>query len=159
MPYRSFPAPSPDLPHCSSDDVLTLEAMDAGEDTRKLVAEYKDTLDHYFASFVPGNLCPLCGSQISGILGTFTWGTVVGEGYCSHCTWPCRGLHDPKKPSGESVFVQTLPITLAYHPTVVAFAPSPSVMPATTPPPVSTAEPLNNEVGTDGSIDLQEAGD
>ena len=95
-----------------------------------------DALDTYFSDFIKpikegvgnilsGNLvCWKCGSSLNGFLGTFRWGIQNGEGYCSKCEWPCRGLHRPKDSDGDEVFEQAIPAVLQYSPKYVTSDPA-----------------------------------
>jgi len=95
-----------------------------GEDAQPII----DALDSYFSGFLKpirdgvGNilsgslLCWKCSKSLNGFLGTFRWGVANGEGYCSKCNWPCRGLHRPTGTDGEEVFDQAIPAVLQYKP-------------------------------------------
>ncbi len=53
--------------------------------------------------------CLCCETVICGLLGTFTWGLVNGEGSCQNCGWPHRAYH---RVEGWVTFTRILP----YHP-------------------------------------------
>ena len=84
------------------------------------VAEVIVSLDEYLSDFAQPNedmKCLKCGTVQTGLaaslLGTgFQWGIQNGEGACSSCGWPGRGIH--KIPN-----VGTLTMLLQYHPDVV----------------------------------------
>ncbi len=68
------------------------------------------------AEFVVGSHeCLKCGKPLSGLLGTFQWGLVNGEGSCSECGWPARAYHEPADDEGK-IFDRILEIVLQYHP-------------------------------------------
>ena len=41
----------------------------------------------------PVECCPICQSELNGILGTFNWGIVNGEGQCTKCGLALRYYH------------------------------------------------------------------
>ena len=114
--------PTTDIPHCTGRDICKLSGRDAE-------AFYK-SLDEYLEQFAQpirkenggdftGHLkCLKCGKSLDGILGTFQWGIVHGEGNCSYCGWPCRACHRPKH-EGEEIFNRALQMILQYHPDYV----------------------------------------
>lgn len=54
--------------------------------------------------FTGGNHCPNCISPLGGMLGTFTYGIVHGEGRCGRCGYPCRTRHVVTDPdTGEEL--------------------------------------------------------
>ena len=59
-----------------------------------------------------GPRCP-CGSHLGGFLGTFTWGIVHGEGFCSLCKHPARGVHYIANAEGEEILQLTIPLPYA----------------------------------------------
>jgi len=59
--------------------------------------------------------CLRCGSMLDGAFGTFKWGMVHGEGFCSECSWPARAYHVPEDDDGK-IFDQPLQRILQYHP-------------------------------------------
>jgi len=62
-------------------------------------------------------LCLNCGSSLNGfLLGTFQWGIVHGEGFCSKCHWPARLYHYLKLPDGTEGRIVFM---LQYHPDFV----------------------------------------
>ena len=113
-----------ELEHCTIEDI----GMEiTGEDAPPLVA----AINEYLSAFAkpakcdqPGSLtgtcdCLKCGRRLNGLLGTFTWGMVNGEGYCSNCHWPARYYHDIKDAEGERIFDRRLELHLQYHPDYV----------------------------------------
>ena len=84
-----------------------------------LSAEDEKALSDYFSAFtlLEGNACPGCGEKLTGSLlesfigsATFTWGICHGEGFCSKCRYPARGLHYNVGP------IEQLALVLPYHP-------------------------------------------
>lgn len=86
-----------------------------------------DALDSYFQHFTEPGVCIKCGCRlgsdpkdaVSMILrpGTFRWGIIHGEGFCStpDCGWPARAYHHDVGP------IKSLALILQYHPRVVNF--------------------------------------
>jgi len=101
--------------HCTIDDIgISI----TGEDAKPTI-EAVDLYLHKFAS--TGGKCPKCDAQLGGLLGSFMWGLVHGEGYCTGgfngpCCWPCRALHRIHDSDGREIFDRALPVILAYHP-------------------------------------------
>ena len=65
---------------------------------------------------VSNQLCPGCDRSIGGLLGSFTWGIAHGEGHCSRCGYPHRGIHYVKTPDGLDIFTGGVREVLPYHP-------------------------------------------
>ena len=84
----------------------------AGEDLPKYEVQIAAYLGEKFHVPEDGFPCRGCGMSLSGLLGTFTWGIVHGEGYCSHCLMPVRMYHRIMD-GDEEVMSFTLP--LQYH--------------------------------------------
>ncbi len=107
-----------EIKHCTIED---LGISITGQDAPSLV----DSIDQYLNEFAStGGKCPNCGSPLGGLLGSFTWGIVHGEGRCTggvygKCGWPCRGLHYIKDSEGKEIFDRAVPVILAYHPKFV----------------------------------------
>jgi hypothetical protein len=113
---------SANLARAACADVLKVSVtMKAGVDPIKAEAERADVvaaLDAYLAPFVKPNddRCVMCGSELSGIFGSFMWGIVHGEGECSHCRYPARAYHYVKiDVDGEPAEFRTS-FVLQYHP-------------------------------------------
>lgn len=84
-----------------------------------------EALREYFHAFATptrgehGDECINCGCAIGGMLGSFEWGLVHGEGRCSVCHWPMRAHHFMKdKDGGDLATLRNLP--LPYHPDFVS---------------------------------------
>lgn len=93
-----------------------------GEEAETII----EMCDEYLSHFAAGSKCPKCGSALGGLLGSFQWGIVHGEGECKGglhsegpCGWPCRARHVIKDKEGDPIFSEALPIVLAYHPDYV----------------------------------------
>lgn len=102
-----------DLPRATTETIgfkVTIDD-DAGDrpsmeaEAAKLLA----AMNAYLARFAAGFDCPGCKNKLGGLLGTFTYGLAHGEGYCSHCSYPCRANHYPED---DLRFVLIMP----YHP-------------------------------------------
>lgn len=106
------------LRRANSDSCVRVKAPD---DSPSDVLAARDSvnaaLDSYFAQFVaPENgICVNCHRVLDGLLGSFQWGLVNGEGSCGQCGYPARALHDPKDEQG-SIFERRLQLILQYHP-------------------------------------------
>lgn len=100
------------------------EHIEAAEAEReKLIGHLND----YLQRFTPGEvvrdpgplgggiLCPMCGRALSGFFGTFEWTIRHGEGRCTKCGYPARGIHYVKDEDGNEVVVIRRFI-LPYHP-------------------------------------------
>lgn len=103
--------------HCTVDTVgIKVSGQDA-----PLVIEPLNKYLHTFAA--TDGKCPHCGTNLGGLLGSFTWGNVHGEGYCTgahgKCNWPCRAHHRPTFLDGKEIFEQTFVNVLPYHPEFV----------------------------------------
>lgn len=109
-------------------DIEAIGMSIRGEDAKPLVDALNAYLSAFAApprrkgggNFLQGELCcPNCGKSLCGAFGTFTWGIAFGEGECSNCGWPCRGIHNPKDADGIPIFNRPLEIVLPYHPSYV----------------------------------------
>lgn len=87
----------------------TPEAIDEKENTTKIIQEYLNQ----FAN--TNGKCPCCNRDLGGILGTFRWGIVHGEGECGDCGYPVRGHHVIKNEEGET-FLTFQNYMMPYHP-------------------------------------------
>ena len=95
---------------CTMADLFTINGDEA--DVETLLQEG----DAYLAIFaaptrVDGDeVCFHCGERFSGLLANLgfgagiEWGLVHGEGHCSKCRWPYRGMHYPKDAEGKELF-------------------------------------------------------
>jgi hypothetical protein len=102
------------LPAVTAEHIVKITPKDP--DDPQMVADCENAinkLDAYLSAFalVPDHRCPGCNASLGGIFGTFRWGIANGEGECSQCGYPCRGLHRPK--DGMIKFFEAL---LPYHP-------------------------------------------
>jgi len=46
---------------------------------------HEDLINYGTHVWLAKEKCPNCNSDLTGILGTFKWGIVHGQGFCSHC--------------------------------------------------------------------------
>lgn len=120
---------------CRTTDILTFSE---GNDEK-----YRDRIiarsDEYLSAFVAPTMingkrhCFNCGKEInpfSQAVGlpavAFSWGLTHGEGFCTGCGWPARGIHRPKlnpKDKSETEPMWTLSnFFLSYHPDYVTKA-------------------------------------
>lgn len=106
------------IPKCVMDDI---GMAIAGEDPKMVVAAMNSYLARFAAPILVEKVyrCLKCGCDLSGLLGTFQWGMVNGEGTCTNCDWPCRAHHYPKDADGDGIFDGALEVILQYHPTHV----------------------------------------
>lgn len=86
----------------------------------------KDACEAYFAQFdapiygenAPGIMMSKvrcsCGRPLGGFIGSFTWGIVFGEGFCSNCKRPGRAYHTLRDAQGEK-FADFGPVILLYR--------------------------------------------
>lgn len=95
------------LPECQLADVFTVGDDWQGDELESISAYLR-----IFHAPVDGLTCRGCEHPLGGMLGTFTWGMVHGEGVCSKCGLPTRMYHRVKH-DGEEVLTFTLP--LQYH--------------------------------------------
>lgn len=88
------------------------------EEAEAEAAALNDAIARYAAAFAhtDDHTCPGCGTRLTGLLGSFTWGLVHGEGHCRSCGYPCRAYHRPKDDNGEAIFESALQAILPYHP-------------------------------------------
>jgi hypothetical protein len=45
----------------------------------------EEYLNNYHQVWILDGKCPNCGAELLGLFGSFKWGLVHGEGYCSNC--------------------------------------------------------------------------
>ena len=57
-------------------------------------------------------ICVDCGYRLGGLLGSFQWGIINGQGHCSNCGFPYQLYHRFKVEGREDV------VLLAYVPLV-----------------------------------------
>ncbi len=101
------------MPHATCESIgLALTPKDDTDEARQSHADALILLNRYFDIFATGKDCPACGSEIGGLLGTFRWGIVNGEGECSHCGYPVRALHN------NDIFTG-MTLCLPYHPDII----------------------------------------
>lgn len=88
----------------------------------------KNALEKYFEVFISLKevtkksngiqFCYSCQHELNGFFGSFKWGLVHGEGFCSHCSWPSRAMHYIKDETGSEIGILKNFI-LQYHPDIV----------------------------------------
>lgn len=90
----------------------------AGADADQELAAW----DAYFAGFakLTDAKCLCCGTSLRcvlglGFFGGFEWGLAHGEGHCSSCRYPMRGIHHVE---GVGTIRN---LFLAYHPSTLSF--------------------------------------
>lgn len=114
------------LPHASASDLGV--AVIGVEKVPLDTAEITTQINQYLHSFLPPKfdeasrelVCFLCGTILSGILGSFSWGLTTGEGFCGSCDYIARGLHIIT----VAGFKLTIPnVILQYHPSVLTMHP------------------------------------
>lgn len=100
----------PELKVCDLDSVgFEFEGPEADRIT-EVINEY---LGHFFA---PTGGCVLCGAQLGGLMGTFTWLITHGEGQCGKCQWPARAIHYIKDTDDTEIFTTAPRWILQYRP-------------------------------------------
>ena len=103
-----------EVQHCTHQSIgMSITGEDASEVTAPL-----DGYLYLFAAPTDGK-CLKCDAQLTGILGSFMWGLVNGEGTCSSCGWPARAYHRPEETDGSEIFDRPLELILQYHPDCV----------------------------------------
>ena len=96
--------------HC---DLASIGYSVEGDDADRIEAVF----NLYLIDFIAPCDCILCGKQLGGLMGTFTWGLVHGEGFCGNCKWPARGKHIIADTDGSEL--GTLNMILQYHPKLI----------------------------------------
>lgn len=108
---------------------LTIEPKEGQSHEQMLAAEnfkfqFLKAVDEYLKIFAEpvktldkkGNLmyyrCMNCDEPLGGLFGSFTWGIAHGEGFCSVCNYPARGVHYIEH-EGVKMTVKRI---LQYHP-------------------------------------------
>ena len=101
---RKAAIPHLDLAHVTADGFPESSNVDAAMAYLKdNAAAFADPVD---------DKCLNCGRALMGLLGSFTWGIIHGEGVCSHCGWPARAYHYYEVDGEERSFQAVL----QYHP-------------------------------------------
>jgi len=99
---------------------MTIERFFTAEAAASLLPSHRQVFETYLREFAifNGSVCVCrCGRELGGILGSFTWGMVHGEGECGNCGWPARGVHRVTLEGRESpAFFR---VFLPYHPDFV----------------------------------------
>jgi hypothetical protein len=97
---------------------MVSDANTLSEGARRRLGEYLNAfLAPVFDDEKTHVKCPCCGSRVYGggildaLLGTFEWGIVHGDGFCSRCKWPIRMYHFVDLDNGE----QRIVFPLAYR--------------------------------------------
>ncbi len=100
---------------CTTADLFKVGAPD-DEDGQRELAAFTRQADAYLGTFsapvkIEGKqYCFHCGEPFGGLMASIgfgvgiEWGLVHGEGNCSGCAWPYRGMHYPKGYDGEQLF-------------------------------------------------------
>lgn len=83
-----------------------------GQETKRLLYEAINRYLEPFAATEEGRC--VCGMRLGGLLGTFGWGLVHGEGVCGRCGHPARAYHKVTADDGDLVFEWEM--VLPYHP-------------------------------------------
>ncbi len=122
---------------CRLEDLFTVE--EGGD------PEYMTLLREYFGQFCAPvyedletkerQLCPGCGEFFGGLMANLghgvgiEWGLVHGEGNCSKCRYPYRGMHRPYDPKdrdesgrpkeGAEPLIRATNLFLAYLPSQI----------------------------------------
>lgn len=112
------------VPHASCETVgITLKGDESAiEDGKRIMdAYFNDFAASVFGNdlgqFMECSTCIRCGRPQAGIFGHFTWGLCRGEGYCSHCKYPARGIHQINDEG--KLFATFSGHILQYHPSVL----------------------------------------
>lgn len=111
------------LPHMQGTDIA--EMKENCEEARQKMA----MLDDYLKAFVKGDgTCVCCGARqggkdlLDGLLNArFQWGIAHGEGFCSVCGYPARGMHYIGKNEQGEAAVTIRNWVLQYHPDGLSF--------------------------------------
>lgn len=98
-------------------EICTIDSLGyrlTGEDASKLT----EVVDDYLFVFLAPNKdgCVLCGRELGGLMGTFTWDIAHGEGFCGNCKWPARAIHYINDADGDPVFNMSPRWILQYSP-------------------------------------------
>jgi len=106
-----------DVPRVRASDYFS-KGPDADEQTDEGMARWDAYLSQ-FAKLTEAR-CLCCGTSLRcvlgmGIFGGFEWGLAHGEGHCSYCRYPMRGIH---KVEGLGTIRN---LFLPYHPSTLSF--------------------------------------
>jgi len=101
------------LPKLQFDQIFKAKET-CSESDRNNVQKYLDN----FVSQNEKHECIQCGVELTGILGSFRWGLVSGEGHCCNCGYPARAHHSIKDENEEEMFT-IKNYVLQYHPEVL----------------------------------------
>lgn len=104
--------------HCKMEDIFKTYRE------KKPMPGLREHIQAYFYQFakpirdengnpITGYLKCRCGERLDGIIGTFEYGIVHGEGPCRACGWPCRTCHHIEF-QGEEIF-HLHGMVLQYH--------------------------------------------
>jgi len=67
-------------------DKININSLNTDEKSAKILGLSKDKIESYpKMAWVPSNKCPSCDSDLLGWTGSFQWGIVHGQGFCSSC--------------------------------------------------------------------------
>lgn len=103
------------LPRATS-AILNIENKAVTDDEKEKTAAVIRRLDEYLSDFLPpSGKCVNCDSALGGLLGSFTWGIVHGEGFCALCGYPGAAHHFIKDSDGSDLLTIRNMI-LQYHP-------------------------------------------
>ena len=106
-----------DVPRVRAGDYLS-KGPDVDAEADEELAKW-DAYFSQFAKLVEAK-CLCCGTSLRctlglGIFGGFKWGLAHGEGHCSYCRYPMRGIH---KVEGLGTIRN---LFLPYHPSTLSF--------------------------------------
>jgi len=104
---------------CNSDDLFSLKSKQ--KESINQIFETLMTCDNYLKDFLPPEHknCIACGTSLGGILGSFQYDLIHGEGHCSNCGYPARANHYIKDTNGKEIM--NLNLILQYHPLGLLF--------------------------------------
>jgi len=80
---------------------------------KKIPKKEIEKINKYLSNFAKPNKdlkCFKCSEKLGGFFGTFQYGIVHGEGYCSNCEWPARAIHY------DVGIIKQFTFILQYHP-------------------------------------------
>ena len=103
-----------DLPtaDCESIGLTIRPKPEAGPEAQAEADALRKAIDEYLKDFAQGPNCPQCGSVLGGLLGTFRFGLMFGEGHCVNCGYPVRAIHNTPD-------IEGLSLLLPHHPSVL----------------------------------------
>ncbi|MFH1569121.1 MAG: hypothetical protein ABIL09_14095, partial [Gemmatimonadota bacterium] len=76
------------VPHCTFDAIIKVRDGEIADADKRAIDEYL-----YRFADPAGGKCVSCGEVLGGVLGTFEFGIIHGEGRCGECGWPARAVH------------------------------------------------------------------